>query len=290
MSNNFSTIFNRFGDFYRRSGLSLKSFIIANHTFNQNLKNKRFYIIFFYFLLPVFGSIFDVLISEPSYYSGKAYAVYQIHQSLNSTLQVWWMSIFGQLFIILIASDAISSEFEKGTILSLKSRPISNVDIFLGKFIGIIILSFILVIPGGFIIYLTQIWTYAPKNFWWVFWHSLDELIVCLLVVILGFVLLLSICFLFSSIFNKSLQATLVSLLVIFAVQLLSSVFSFSDNLMSKFNITRYLQHFLNPVLYNVNTITTSGSITNELIGFIALITILQFIGFWIFSKKEVHQ
>lgn len=286
----FNSFYSRLVQFYHRSGFSFKALTISRHTFQQNLKNKRFYIIFLYFLLPVLGSLFNILLSDSSYYSGKAYAVYQIHQSLNNTLEVWWMSIFGQLFIILVASDAISSEFEKGTILALKSRPLSDADIFFGKFLGTTLISSILVIPGGFIIYLTQIWTYAPKSFWWVFWHSLDELIVTLLVVILGFTLLLSICFVFSSIFNKSLQATLVSLLVIFAVQLLSSVFSFSDNLLSKFNITRYLQHFLNPVLYNVNTITTTGSITNEIIGFISLIFVLQIIGFWIYKRKEVHK
>ncbi|MHA1303755.1 MAG: ABC transporter permease [Candidatus Heimdallarchaeaceae archaeon] len=289
MSATKSAVLTKFYDKFKYIGLSRRTFLLAGHTFTQSIKNKRFYIVLFYFLLPVIANLFSFVLVDSSYYSGKAYAVYQIHQALNSTLVDWWMSIFGQMFIILIASDIISSEFEKGTILALKSRSISDLDIFLGKFIGITLLSSLLVIPGAVIIYIAQIWSYAAKSFWWVFWHSLDELIASILIVMLGIILLLSVCFLFSSIFNKSLQATLVTLLVVFAVQLLSSVFAFSDNLISKFNITRYLQHFLEPVLYNIELVSSATSITYELLGFIGVIILLLAGGFVIYEQKEVH-
>ncbi len=278
-----------FGYRFNSVKVSKGTLLLSWHTFIQSIKNKRFYIVLFYFLLPVLADFFELVVaSNSSYYTGKAYAVYHIHLALNSALTDWWLSIFGQMFIVLIASDIISSEFEKGTILSLKVHPISDMDIYLGKFIGITSLSSLLIILSAFIIYIVQIAHYASKYFWWVFWHSLDELLVSILVDLLGVALLITICLFFSSIFNKSLQATLITLIVVFAIQLLSSVFSFSDNLISKFSITRYLHHFLKPVFYNINLASSSGSIVFELLGFIGVILAFFIGGFLIFKNKEV--
>ncbi len=264
-------------------------FIIVTHTYKQILRNKRFFIVLIYFLLPILGNFLNFLIAPSNFYSGKAYAVYRIHQTLYSTMNDWWLSIFGQMFIILLTSDLIASEFERGTILVLKSRSVSDSDIFFGKLIGVSLIILSLILPGALLIYIAQASVFAPNDFWWVFLHSLDELIVSTLVLFLVMLMMLSISFLFSTIFNKSLQATLVSLLVIFSVQFISLIFSLSDSIISKVNFLYYLNLFLDPIFYNLSLSNSSNTIIGSLLGFIAIIILFLTGGFLIFKNKEIH-
>lgn len=286
MSNfNIKPFFSSFKQAIRGSRL----LIIIRHTYKQILRNKRFFIVLIYFLLPVLGNFLDFLISPSNLYSGKAYAVYRIHQTLNSTMNDWWLSIFGQMFIILLTSDLIASEFERGTILVLKSRSVSDSDIFFGKLIGVSLIILSLIFPGALVIYIAQASVFAPNDFWWVFWHSLDELIVSTLVLFLIILMIISISFLFSAVFNKSLQATLVSLLFIFSIQFISLIFSLSDSIISKVNFLYYLNLFLDPIFYNLNLTPSSTSIIGSLLGFIVIVILFLTGGFLVFKNKEVH-
>lgn len=269
---------------------SSRLFLIASSTIAQLIRNKRFYIVFIYFLLPVLGTIIEAIIPENVLLTGKAQAVYHIHTALYNTYSVWWLSVFGELFIILLTSDLIASEFEKGTILSLKSRPISDTDIFIGKLLGSIAIILAMIFPSSLVVYCTQIAIYAPKNFFWVFWHSLDELLISNLIVLLGILLILAISFFFSAIFSKSLQAILISLLTVFSIELLSLIFSFASNFFTKLNIIYYLNKFLEPIFYNIRVSNASSApIASSLIGFLLLIIVLLGAGFLIFKRKEVQ-
>lgn len=267
-----------------------KFFMIAGSTIAQLIRNKRFYIVIIYFLLPVLGNILAVIVPSEPLETGRSQAVFHIHSALYNTYSTWWLSVFGQLFIVLLSSDLIASEFEKGTILTLKSRPVRDWEIFFGKLLGSVAIIFLMVFPSTIIIYCIQIAIYAPKDFAWVFWHSLDELLVSNLVVFLGILLLLAVAFFFSAIFNKALQAILISLLVIFSIELLNLIFSFASTVFSKLNIMYYLNRFLEPIFYNIRILDApSSSIAAPLVSFLSIIVVLLGLGFLIFKRKEVY-
>ncbi len=281
---------NNLGTRVKNVRLDTRIHIIALTTLKQLLNNKRFYIVSVFYALPVLANVLGYALGFQPFKTGKAIAVYNVHLALNSAMNEWWLSIFGQMFIVLLASDLISNEFDKGTILSLKSRSISDFDIFFGKLAGISCIVLLLIFPGALLIYVTQIFVFAGEdNFWWVFWHSLDELLVACLIIFLGILLLLAICLFFSTIFNRTLQATIVALIAIFSVQFISTIFSFGNSVIGKLNITYYLNLFLDPIFYNIKISESADPILWSLLGFVGVIVLILASGFIIMKEKEIH-
>ncbi|MBC7095083.1 MULTISPECIES: ABC transporter permease [Thermococcus] len=196
------------------------------------LKSRRFKVMLVLMLLPVV--IYFFTHEEITEYSAKALKIsFQIN--ISQFLINFWASVIGQLIVIIIMSDLLASEIDRGTIRLLLVKPIKKSEIVFGKFFsGITTVSLIFGIPYLVMeIYMVLLYKSGFEGFTATF----DDFLYALGVTILVLGSLGAVSMLLSVILSRPLYASLASFGLVFTAQFILPQLPFFDN-PERFNLS----------------------------------------------------
>lgn len=197
--------------------------IIAKDVISFSLREKRFYLAAIYFvLIPVVLNLFNN-IGSTIVQSGSGIALYYAQTAVLQEFKTIYISFFlGQILLVILSADLIAGEVEHDTISLLKTKPIYDSEIILGKFLGSMAVISILDLPALFYIYfsflmkLDATWPSAYLG-------TIDEIVMALIVLLLLQSIIVAMTLMLSTIFSKTLYAILSSLLALFILSTISS-------------------------------------------------------------------
>ena len=197
--------------------------IVAKDVISSSIREKRFYLAAIYFILiPVVLNLFNN-IGANIVQSGSGIALYYAQTAVLQEFKSIYISFFlGQILLVILASDLIAGEVETGTMSLLKTKPIYDSEIILGKFLGSMGVISILDLPALIYIYfsfLTKLDATWPSAYL----GTLDEIIMALIVLLLLQSIVVAMTIMLSTIFAKTLYAILSSLLALFILSTISS-------------------------------------------------------------------
>jgi ABC-2 type transport system permease protein len=228
--------------------------VIAEELFKSTIREKRFYLaVFYYNVIPLLIMFFTV--TQPVVQSGTGIAVFYAHLNTANVIKSVFISFFlGQILLVLMTADHISGEVEMDTFPLLRSKPVYDSEIILGKYLGMLGVMFVLDLPtiiGVFFMNMLRYNADYPEAYFGV----LDEVLGVIVILLLLQGMLIALTLIFSVIFSKSLYAILSSLLLIFILSSISGSLGESNNYVS-FNWL--LDAILPNVFYNLNPINSS--------------------------------
>ncbi|AIF69623.1 ABC transporter permease [Palaeococcus pacificus DY20341] len=196
------------------------------------LKSRRFKVMLSVMLLPVVVYFFTH--EEITEYGVKALErSFQINMS--EFMINFWMGVIGQLIVIILMSDLLASEIDKGTMRLLLTKPIRKSEIVIGKFsAGMTALAVLYGIP-----YLTmQIYgVLLYKSGFEGFTSTLNDFLFALGVTLLLLGSLGAFAMFLSIIVARPLYASLASFAVVFIAQFIIPSLPFFDN-PERFNLS----------------------------------------------------
>jgi ABC-type transport system involved in multi-copper enzyme maturation permease subunit len=197
--------------------------IIAKDVLSSSLKEKRFYLAAIYFvLIPVVLNIFNN-IGSTLVQSGSGIALYYAQTAILQEFKSIYISFFlGQILLVILAADLIAGEVEHGTISLLKTKPVYDSEIILGKFLGSMGVISILDLPAIIYIYFSFL-TKLDATWPGAYFGTLDEIIMALIVLLLLQSIIVAMTIMLSTVFAKTLYAILASLLALFIISTIST-------------------------------------------------------------------
>ncbi|KPU62513.1 ABC transporter permease [Thermococcus sp. EP1] len=196
------------------------------------LKSRRLKVMLALMLLPVIVYFFTH--EEITEYGAKALEIsFQIN--ISQFLINFWASVIGQLVVIIIMSDLLASEIDRGTIRILLVKPIKKSEIVLGKFFsGITAVALIFGIPYLVMqIYMVLLYKAGFEGFTATF----DDFLFVLVITILVLGSLGGVSMLLSVILSRPLYASLASFGLVFTAQFILPQLPFFDN-PERFNLS----------------------------------------------------
>ncbi|MHA1912359.1 MAG: ABC transporter permease [Candidatus Kariarchaeaceae archaeon] len=223
--------------------------VISTETFKETMNNKRFYLQAFVFSIPVLFLLFD-LGSEPVT-TGNAEAIYRAHSELNGAFNSLWLVWTGEIFIFLLASDAISGEVERDTFRILRTKPIYDSDIVYGKFLGFSLLTLVLIFPLSIIVYYGRMVQYGASAS--ILWSSLDELLGAIFIAWMTLSAYIALALVFSALFSKSLHAIMAGIMAILGTEILIGGTGIAG--LDEYLPNYISRHLLKDVLYGSTTL-----------------------------------
>ncbi|MCG3219424.1 MAG: ABC transporter permease subunit [Candidatus Heimdallarchaeota archaeon] len=191
--------------------------VISTETFKETLNNKRFYLQAFVFSIPVLFLLFGL--GSTPVTTGSAEAIYRAHSELIGVFNSLWLIWTGEIFVFLLASDAISGEVERDTLKTLRTKPIYDYDIVYGKFLGFSLLILVLILPLSTIAYYGRMVQYGASSH--ILWSSLDELLGAIIIAWLTLSAYIALALVFSALFSKSLHSIMAGIMAIFGTEIL---------------------------------------------------------------------
>jgi len=196
--------------------------IIAKDVISSSIREKRFYLAAIYFILiPVVLNLFNN-IGASIVQSGSGIALYYAQTAVLQQFKSIYISFFlGQILLVILAADLIAGEVENGTIALLKTKPIYDSEIILGKFLGSMGVISILDLPALIYIYFSFL-TKLDAEWSSAYIGTLDEIIMALFVLLLLQSVIIAMTIMLSTIFAKTLYAILSSLLALFILSTIS--------------------------------------------------------------------
>lgn len=260
--------------------------IIMADVITSSLKEKRFYLLALYYIFfPVF--IFLSSTSSSVVQTGSGIAIFYAHITSVAYIKTFYLSFFlGQILLVILTADLIAGEIESKTFSLLRTKPIYDSEIVLGKFFGIVSIFAILDIPGIFIIYFYNLIHYGAK---WpqAYFGTLDELLFVILFLLLLQSVLISITLIFSSIFSRSLYSILGSMLFLFLISTISNNISPSSN--NYLSMTWLIDAIFPYFLYNLEPISNPiPSLLEFTIGILVFIMLALTSTIIILRNKEI--
>lgn len=206
--------------------------IIASEIITSTIREKRFYLALVYFvafplLILLIGSI------APAIQTGPGIALFEAQSAIRDYIFAIYISFFlGQMLIVLLNADAISGEVEEDTLPLLRSKPVYDSEIILGKFFGMLVIISLLDVPILVLIYVVTLTRYNA-DFPVTYVETIDELAGAIFLVILLQCIIISLTLVFSTIFNRSLYSILASMLGLFVISQIAGGLGDSDNYLS---------------------------------------------------------
>ncbi len=127
--------------------------VVFSTEFSRLMKSRRFKILLAVMIFPAVIYLFS-----PNPNDEGIDAMRKAFQGLMvELLPNYWVGIIGQLIIIILMSDLLASEIDKGTVRLLIARPVRISELVAGKFLaGMGVIAVMLAVP-----YVT-IWLYNP--------------------------------------------------------------------------------------------------------------------------------
>ncbi|MHA2169542.1 MAG: ABC transporter permease [Candidatus Kariarchaeaceae archaeon] len=258
--------------------------IISQELFRSTIREKRFYLaVFYYNIIPIAIILFSS--TQPVVQSGTGIALFYAQRNTMLFIKSIFLSFFlGQILLVLLTADQISGEVEQETFPLLRSKPVYDSEIILGKFIGMIALILILNLPTIIFAYTANLIRYNAE-FPMAYIETIDEVVGGIIILILLQSLIISFTLITSAIFSRSLYAILSSLISIF---ILSSI---SGSLGSKnyLSFEWLLDATLPSVFYHLEPLEAAIPHVMVFIGAITgIITLFLMVAILILRKKEL--
>lgn len=259
--------------------------VIAKEIFNSTLKEKRFYLaLLYYAAFPLL--ILLITLVQPVIQTGTGNALFEAHTAVRAYILIFYTSFFlGQVFIVLLNADAISGEVEEDTLPLLRSKPVYDSEIVLGKFFGMMGIMALMDIPVLVIIYFSNLIKFKAE-FPQAFLYTLDEIIGTIIFVILLQSIIIALTLVFSSIFSRSLYSILSSLLGLFLLSQIAGILGDSNNYIS---LDWLVRATLPKMLYHLEPLNGSiPSLFSIFAGIIGVIVSLLTTSILILRHKEL--
>ncbi|MCE7737257.1 MAG: ABC transporter permease subunit [Candidatus Heimdallarchaeota archaeon] len=260
--------------------------IIASELVASTVKEKRFYLALIYFvafplLILLLGSV------EPAIQTGPGIAIFQAHTAIKNFIPAIYISFFlGQILIVLLNADAISGEIEEDTFPLLRSKPVYDSEIIMGKFFGMVVIIALLDIPILILIYIVNLVRYDAE-FPATYLSTIDEILGATLLIILLQCIVIALTLVFSTIFSRSLYSILSSMLGLFVISQIAGSLGDSNNYLS---FQWLVDAILPKMLYHLEPLESSTpSLLTMFGGLIGAIIGLLTIAIMILRQKELN-
>ncbi|MCH8906918.1 MAG: ABC transporter permease subunit [Candidatus Heimdallarchaeota archaeon] len=259
---------------------------IAEETFLSGIREKRFYLSLLYFtVFPIL--IFLVQNAGLIVQKGTGIALYQAQIQTASLINIFYASFFlGQVLIVILSADAIAGEIEQDTLSLLRSKPVYDSEIILGKFIGLLAIIFLLESPAFLLIYFFLLVRYEAGSIE-VYLGTIDEIIAVLILVLLMQGIIVAMSLMFSTLFSKTLYSILSSMLVLFILSQISGILSNTSNYVS---FQWLVNATLPEIFYNIEPIDANlPSLGAFILGFSGIISGLLVLAITILRNRELN-
>ncbi|OLS27198.1 MAG: hypothetical protein HeimC2_13080 [Candidatus Heimdallarchaeota archaeon LC_2] len=259
--------------------------VIAKELFTSTLKEKRFYLaLIYYAAFPLL--LLSFTFTQPVIQTGTGNALFEAHTTVRDFIFIIYTSFFlGQIFIVLLNADSISGEVEEDTLPLLRSKPVYDSEIVLGKFFGMLGIFALLDIPVLVLIYFTNLIKFQAE-FPMAYINTVDEIIGTIVFVILLQSIIISLTLVFSTIFSRSLYSILSSLLGLFVISQIAGTLGDSNNYISFDWLVRAT---LPKMLYHLEPLDGSTpALITIFMGLFAVITALLSTSILILRNKEL--
>ena len=263
--------------------------VIFWETFTESFKGKRILTAVFFFATPILALLMSMLNSNVLS-SGVGTAIYWGQARTHAMITIGlfsWLGLVGQMLVALLSTDLIAGEFERDTLPLLRSKPIRDIDIVLGKYFAALATIGVLVVPVIFIYYTLSYLQYSDNLI--PLLRSADELTAVSIIVILMLGIIVGLSIVFSSFAKKSLHAVMFTFGAIFALALLPSLLGPSIGWGSTLDLTAETSYLISKVFYNVEptgSITTNPWIVFSIaLGLHVIFIIISWIGL---SRREL--
>ncbi|ASI99624.1 ABC transporter permease [Thermococcus celer] len=205
--------------------------LYQNETYRL-LRSRRLKVMLLLMLLPVVVYFFTH--EEITEYGARALEIsFQIN--ISGALIDFWGSVIGQLVVIIIMSDLLASEIDRGTIRILLTKPIRKSEIVLGKFLsGITAIAVIFGVPYLIMqVYMVLLYKSGFEGFRTTF----DDLLFATGITLLVLGSLGAVSMLLSVILSRPLYASLASFGLVFTAQFILPQLPFFDD-PERFNLS----------------------------------------------------
>jgi len=225
--------------------------IVAWNLFRQLIRERRLLLSAVYFIVvPIFLISNSVLTAVQT---GSGIALFYAHRNIENYIRTFYLSFFlGQILIVVLSADQLAGEIEQDTYALLRSKPVRDSEIVIGKFFGLLGVVSLLDLPGYLYIYFYSLITYQADTPAYI--GTIDEIIGGFLLLLLLQSIIIAITLLFSSLFSKNLYSILASLIFIYIISIITGLIQGSntkivDNYLS---IDWLAQAILPSVLYHL--------------------------------------
>lgn len=199
--------------------------VLYSSEVSRTIRARRFKVMLAAMLLPVIVYFFTH--GEITEYGARA--LERSFQIVASEFMVnFWLSVIGQLVAIILMSDLLASEIDRGTIRLLLTRPIRKSEIVFGKFLaGITGLTILFGVPYLLLqIYGVLLYKAGLEGFT----ATLDETLYALGVTLLLLGSLGALAMLLSILVSRPLYASLSAFALVFVAQFILPQLPFFDN------------------------------------------------------------
>jgi len=130
--------------------------VIISTTFRQLLFRKQIFLMIFFMLLPVIVALVwltNVEDPEPMYFFSEIYSSLYLH-------------IIILLVSLILSVSIFNAEFKDRTMAYLFTRPVPRWNIYVGKFVGLLLVQFVLVLPSVLITFWIVFAKGGPAGYW----------------------------------------------------------------------------------------------------------------------------
>ena len=139
------------------SGNSMSTLLVTvSTTFRQLLFRKQIFLLIFFMLLPVVVSLVwigNVKDTEPMVFFSEIYNNLYLH-------------ILLLLVSLILSVNIFNAEFKDRTMAYLFTRPVPRWNIYVGKFIGVLLVQFVVVLPSVLITFWIIFAKGGPAGYW----------------------------------------------------------------------------------------------------------------------------
>ncbi|RMG24968.1 MAG: hypothetical protein D6732_23065 [Methanobacteriota archaeon] len=259
--------------------------IISMDVFNSNLRERKILLAVLYYVLTPLVNLL-VLSFVPIVQKGTGIAIFQAQFATTELIKTYFVSFFlGQILIALLTADQIAGEVERETLVLLRSKPIHDASVVIGKYLGMMYTLCLMILPVSVTYYFSVLGIYGatwPETFV----RSLDEILAVAFLIVLMLGVVISLAILASSIFNKSLHAIIATLLGIFGINLLGDAIFGKNNYMS---LSWYVDAIFPNIFYNLEPLedVPNGIYLTALL--LSINVIIVFLSSAILINKEIY-
>ncbi len=222
--------------------------IISSDVFKTNIREKKILLAVLYYVLTPLVNLL-ILSFAPIVQKGNGIAIFQAQFATTELIKNYFVSFFlGQILIALLTADQIAGEVERETLVLVRSKPIHDSSVVIGKYLGMMYTLCLMILPVSVTYYFSVLGIYGAT---WpdTFLKSLDEILAVAFLIVLMLGVVISLAILASSIFNKSLHAIIATLLGIFGINLLGGSIFDENNYLS---LSWYVDAIFPNIFYNL--------------------------------------
>jgi ABC-2 type transport system permease protein len=244
------------------------------------MKSRRFKVLLAVMIFPAIIYLFS-----PNPNGEGIDAMRKAFQGLTvDLLPNYWLGIIGQLIIIILMSDLLASEIDKGTVRLLIARPVRISELVAGKLLaglGVLAVMF----AASYVI----IWLYNPVVYGVGLdglWESLGDFLPAIGVSILVASLLGALSMLISVVISRPLYASLTTFGVIFLLQFILPQIPYVHN-PRQYTLGYQTVVLLKGSFDKVNLSAFSGDPSTTFISFVTMILVLLLLTWGAMMRRE---